>query len=268
MVHSRLLELYQANLSLETFPVAVVDLLQQATGSDMAMYGEVDHATSETRGICTDTSPEVAAALAEYPPHNSLHPFFQADPSFYAERVLFLRDCLTEMELGKDATFTAVYDPIGVHDILAFNFRFGTKVIALGAMRRFEAPYKETERSVGQTLRSHFEVLYGQTSARASQKLTLRERIQMVYPTLTARQLDVASWLAMGKSNAVIAHLLNVSQAGVKFHLRSIFNQIGAEDRTTAALLLSQASPDFIPTNLPQASACLAKKKPRRARGS
>ena len=52
--------------------------------------------------------------------------------------------------------------------------------------------------------------------------------------TLTARQLEILGYLAKGLSNRDIASLLNISEDGVKFHLRSLFSKLGAATRTEA----------------------------------
>lgn len=248
-LHSKLLELYGQEVELALFPKLTVELLRDLTGSDFAVYGEVDHMTWQNRGLCTDNSPEVQEALHRYATVPRPHPFFEARADFYQDRVLFTTDCFTRDQLHGDPTFANVYLPIGVKHILAFTFPYDTKVIAFGAMRREEALYTEDDRQTAATLRQHFETLYSQAVQRAARNMGLRQRLRLVYPELTPRQLDVAVWLALGKSNPVIAQLLGVTQAGVKFHLRSIFNHIGAEDRTTAALILSQAAPGFVPSS-------------------
>lgn len=55
--------------------------------------------------------------------------------------------------------------------------------------------------------------------------------------TLTARQLEILGYLAKGLSNRDIASLLNISEDGVKFHLRSLFSKLGAATRTEAVAI-------------------------------
>lgn len=248
LLNSRLLELYGNEPELAQFPRLTTELLRELTISDFAVYGEVDHATWQNRGLCTDDSPEVREALNRYATTPRGHPFFEALPQYYQGRVLFAAECMSPAELAANPIIQQVYGPIGVRHVLAFNFPCDTKVIAFGAMRRSNAPFKEKDRAIATLLRQHFETLYTHASQRAARNMGLRQRLMLVYPELTPRQLDVAVWLAIGKSNPVISQLLNVTQAGVKFHLRSIFNHIGAEDRTTAALILSQAAPGFVPS--------------------
>jgi two-component system nitrate/nitrite response regulator NarL len=55
---------------------------------------------------------------------------------------------------------------------------------------------------------------------------------------LTHRELDVARMICAGKSNKVIATLLNISERTVKAHLTSIFQKLEVQDRLHLAILL------------------------------
>lgn len=52
---------------------------------------------------------------------------------------------------------------------------------------------------------------------------------------LTKRQREILKYLAKGLSNLDIAHILEISEDGVKFHLRSIFSKLNVANRAEAA---------------------------------
>lgn len=54
--------------------------------------------------------------------------------------------------------------------------------------------------------------------------------------TLSDRELEVLQWIARGKSNSVIAEILEISPSSVDAYVRRIFAKLGAADRTTASL--------------------------------
>jgi DNA-binding NarL/FixJ family response regulator len=54
---------------------------------------------------------------------------------------------------------------------------------------------------------------------------------------LSAREVDVLTWVARGASNKEIAHRLHISEATVKSHLLHIFAKLGVNDRTQAVTL-------------------------------
>lgn len=56
-------------------------------------------------------------------------------------------------------------------------------------------------------------------------------------PRLSKRERDVLRHLAEGQSNKEIAATLGVSERTVKFHVTSIFNKLGAENRAQAVTI-------------------------------
>lgn len=56
-------------------------------------------------------------------------------------------------------------------------------------------------------------------------------------PRLSARERDVLRLVVAGKSNKEIASALNVAERTVKFHMTSIFNKLGAENRAQAVTI-------------------------------
>jgi DNA-binding NarL/FixJ family response regulator len=54
---------------------------------------------------------------------------------------------------------------------------------------------------------------------------------------LTAREIDILTRVAKGNSNKIIASQLDISEATVKYHLKSILSKLGANDRTHAVTI-------------------------------
>ncbi len=59
-------------------------------------------------------------------------------------------------------------------------------------------------------------------------------------PSLTSREVAVLELVATGMSNKEIGAALFVSEATVKFHLKNIYQKLGASDRTEAALVATE----------------------------
>lgn len=55
-------------------------------------------------------------------------------------------------------------------------------------------------------------------------------------PILTARELEVLSWCAEGKSNWAIGEILGISEHSVKFHVRNVYRKLDANSRIAAVV--------------------------------
>jgi DNA-binding CsgD family transcriptional regulator len=53
---------------------------------------------------------------------------------------------------------------------------------------------------------------------------------------LTEREKEILSWAAEGKSDAVIAEIIGVSHATIRFHMNNIFKKLRANERTLATV--------------------------------
>jgi DNA-binding CsgD family transcriptional regulator len=65
-------------------------------------------------------------------------------------------------------------------------------------------------------------------------ELLLRELGEV--PVLSSRELEVLTWVAHGKTNALIAEILGISAHTVDAHLRRVYLKLGVADRISAAL--------------------------------
>jgi two-component system NarL family response regulator/two-component system nitrate/nitrite response regulator NarL len=58
---------------------------------------------------------------------------------------------------------------------------------------------------------------------------------------LTPRERQVALMIADGRSNREAASVLGLSEATIKTYVRTIFEKLGADNRTAVALLVARA---------------------------
>jgi two-component system, NarL family, nitrate/nitrite response regulator NarL len=65
---------------------------------------------------------------------------------------------------------------------------------------------------------------------------TSSKRIELRDCHLSAREVEILRCLAAGRSNKMIAHMLNITDTTVKVHVRRILRKIHASNRTQAAL--------------------------------
>jgi DNA-binding NarL/FixJ family response regulator len=74
----------------------------------------------------------------------------------------------------------------------------------------------------------------GETVLAPSVATRLVNRVRTPTPTLSARERDVLSRVAQGRTNAEIGRDLFISEATVKTHMLRIFAKLGVSDRTAA----------------------------------
>ena len=65
-------------------------------------------------------------------------------------------------------------------------------------------------------------------------ELLLRELGEV--PVLSSREVEVLTWVAHGKTNALIGEILGISAHTVDAHLRRVYLKLGVTDRISAAL--------------------------------
>ncbi|HKZ84739.1 MAG TPA: helix-turn-helix transcriptional regulator [Anaerolineae bacterium] len=58
--------------------------------------------------------------------------------------------------------------------------------------------------------------------------------------TLSERERQVLGWVAEGLSNQEIAGRLFITERTVRFHITSIFNKLGADNRTQAVAIANR----------------------------
>jgi len=78
--------------------------------------------------------------------------------------------------------------------------------------------------------------------ARGESYLDPRVTTRVIKPRqrLTARERDVLRLVAAGSSNKEIATKLRITERTVKFHVTSIFNKLGAENRARAVAIAAE----------------------------
>ena len=64
--------------------------------------------------------------------------------------------------------------------------------------------------------------------------------VVLPYASLTERELECLTWVALGKTDADIAELIGRSQSTARFHVESAVTKLGVNNRTRAAAVASQ----------------------------
>jgi DNA-binding CsgD family transcriptional regulator len=72
----------------------------------------------------------------------------------------------------------------------------------------------------------------------SSRRLELaHDRVVLAKVRLTAREAEVTTWIARGKTYAQIARLLSITEDTAKFHIENVRRKLNATNRTHAIVL-------------------------------
>lgn len=234
-----IVDLYAAEPDLLTLPQLLFDVIRPLIGADVVTYSEFHHRTGAFRALASieDDPAQRARAANAYQRHMHSHPFWQHDPDFFGERAL------RESDFFPDETFFALpiakeaFLPSGSHRMMAVVMRHRDYVLVLAGHRRTHQPaFSDPERDQLQAYRPHVLRCYRQAQERTLARLTPADRLRLAFPELTQRQIEVASWMAQGKSNDDIAAVLGVGIDTVKAHVKAIHGKIGSKGRRSAVV--------------------------------
>lgn len=150
-------------------------------------------------------------------------------------RTLKLSDFLTQRELHRSGLYSDWFRPLDIeHEVeLAIpSPQWHTRTFILDRRGKSSKDFTERDRLVLDLLKPHL--------MRLSEKAEARRRASEPDEAdqLTAREREVLTWVAQGKTNPQIAELLWVSPATVRKHLENIYGKLGVSTRTAAVARL------------------------------
>jgi DNA-binding NarL/FixJ family response regulator len=100
-----------------------------------------------------------------------------------------------------------------------------------------ETDFTQRDRLIFNLLRPHVD------QARRNAEMISARRAAEAQPLVTyglsPRESEVAQWLGWGKTNPQIANILGMQPRTVEKHLERILEKLGVENRTTAALMIT-----------------------------
>lgn len=181
---------------------------------------------------------------------------------------LALADFWTDAELRRSTIWKDVYRHVGIGRLLACAAFRGNRVGTLNVCRPLGAPhFSDRDRAMLQLLLPH----YVQGLQAAERETMRRQGEGEVLPTLglTKREVQVAAWLARGRTNGEIARILATQPRTVEKHVERILIKLGVENRTAAAMVvggrlayLTHPGPGPADPKAPQAPNGLERRKP------
>jgi DNA-binding CsgD family transcriptional regulator len=166
------------------------------------------------------------------------HPFnreFMTNPD---PSPLMFSDFYTLKELQATRLFKVAHDhpdgwsrqlsvPVHLHPGLISSLNFCDR----------KRDFSERDRAALGTIKKHFKQSYQNTEAASARATATGPSLQH---RLTDREGEIGLWLSEGKTNTEIASIIGISPRTVEKHVENILAKLGAENRTTAAVMIAR----------------------------
>ncbi|MEZ0385803.1 MAG: response regulator transcription factor [Verrucomicrobium sp.] len=144
---------------------------------------------------------------------------------------LKISDFLTQEQFHKLTLYQEVYRHIGVEYQMSTSTQPVPGYLVGLALSRTHKDYDERERVLLSLMQPGLEKSFREMRRRAELK------------SLSARELEVFDWVGKAKTNKEIGQILGISPRTVQKHLESVFEKLGIESRTGAALWMKSMKP-------------------------
>jgi len=135
-----------------------------------------------------------------------------------------ISDSVPFAEFRKSALYNEYYRRVRIDHALALPIYVRDGLLVSFVLNRARRDFSDRERALLDLLRPHLARVYQR--ARISGQLTTREA-------------EVLRWVAAGKSDAQIGAILGISARTVQKHLQNVYDKLGVENRTAAAMRAS-----------------------------
>jgi DNA-binding CsgD family transcriptional regulator len=132
-----------------------------------------------------------------------------------------ISDSVPFEQFRRTALYNDYYRRIRIHHAIALPIYVRDGLLVSFVLNRTRRDFTDRERALLEVLRPHLARIY--------------QRINTV-GLLTAREAEVLRWVAAGKSDAQIGAILRISARTVQKHLQNVYDKLGVESRTAAAM--------------------------------
>lgn len=226
---------------LEQFQAEAPAIVRTALQADYCLWleslysgmGEPLHST-----VCWDhpvrARTKLIGHILDFVPQHPFTPHARASGNFGPLR---LSDFWTDDQIRNSTIWRDAYRELGIGRLLVCATFRGNRIGVIHVCRPLEAQdFSEKDCLVLQLLMPHYDL-----GLQAAERVTAqRDGAERPLPTLglTMRELEVASWLARGRTNPEIATILTMQPRTVEKHVEHILIKLGVENRTTAAMMI------------------------------
>jgi DNA-binding CsgD family transcriptional regulator len=165
------------------------------------------------------------------------HPLVRAhgrNPDAVAKRIA---DCVPAEVFHTSALYNDYYRAIRINHVTAVPIYVDNRFLVSLVLNRSGVPFSDREIGLLEIVRPHLANLYrlGITADRV-REVPADVPFDVPEVPLTPREREVLDWVAAGKTNRDIAAIVGASPRTVEKHLERIYEKLGVETRTAAAM--------------------------------
>jgi DNA-binding CsgD family transcriptional regulator len=167
------------------------------------------------------------------------HPFVQHMLEHGRSGALVLSDFMTVSQLRRTRLYRETLAPVDFGRLLSIGSFGGPGTATLSVARPESAPdFTERDRRMMELLQPHFDLARANLG-RESQLRADRSR-SLKGLGLTPREIEVALWLAQGKTNHEVAIILSAPVRTIEKHVEHVLHKLSVEHRAAAAVAVAE----------------------------
>jgi DNA-binding CsgD family transcriptional regulator len=209
-----------------------IERLPALVASELTTLSICDLATGHRR--VTASAALGADALASFDRHLRQHPLVRHHGFDGGTRAHRISDSVPWRTFRHSALYHEYYRVIGIDHAVALPLHVGDGWLVGFVLNRRARDFSDREVALLDQLRRPLAGLFHRTGALArarAENATLPSTLPV-----TAREHDVLSWVAAGKTDRDIAQILAISPRTVHKHLQHVYCKLGVETRTAAVM--------------------------------
>jgi DNA-binding CsgD family transcriptional regulator len=211
----------EAALDKRTFARLGVERLPRLVASEFTTLS-ICHLASGKREVFGLPSGALSAEdRAAFDRHFHEHPLVRYHAYEGGRLTRRISDSLSPEQFRRSTLYNDYYRRVRIDHAMALPIYVRDGLLVSFVLNRTRRDFTDRERALLDALRPHLARLY--------RKMNFTNQ-------LTPREAEVLRWVAAGKSDAQIGAILRISARTVQKHLQSVYEKLGVENRTAAAM--------------------------------
>jgi DNA-binding CsgD family transcriptional regulator len=214
-----------------------VALLPRLIASDVTTLSVCD-LDGGHRSVVTDQPGAISRhALAAFDHYFHDHPLVRdhgRNPAAVTRRI---SDLVPNSQFRRTGLYNDYYRAVRIEHAMAVPIHVDQRFLVSFVLNRTGGDFADRDRDLAEILRPHLANLYRLGIAIEQPRDRTDEAPAVAAAAaLTAREREVLDWVAAGKTNRDIATILGASARTVEKHLERVYEKLGVETRTAAAM--------------------------------